>query len=237
MTGMKEHFQQAGWRLASRTTNYSPYVLLTGHTWESYLSSLDPSHVKYFKRKNRKLNKDFNVEFKEVTTEAERQEAMDVFVRLHLDSWAERGGSTALHKQKLVDFHQAFSRICLNQGWLGLYTLKLDDTPAASIYLFKFGNVVSYYQMALNTEFSRYSVGLIILGEAIRRAINDGANEFDFLHDNEAYKYRWAHDQRELVRFELYPPQVKGKVYHSFMLANSGAKRLIRNLNSFLQTH
>ena len=235
MASMKTCFQSTGWQLASRTTNCSPYVKLSGLTWESYLDSLSPSHVKYFKRKVRKLNRDFSVEFEKCRSEQQRQQDMSMFVRLHLASWAKRGGSTALHQQKLVDFHQAFSSICLERGWLGLYTLKLNGTPAASIYLFKYGNVVSYYQMALNTDFSKYSVGLIILGESIRKAIEAGAEEFDLLHGNEAYKYRWAHDQRELVRFELYPPRVKGKVYHGFMLANSGAKRLIRNVNTFLQ--
>jgi CelD/BcsL family acetyltransferase involved in cellulose biosynthesis len=237
MQDMATQFHKTGWRFSRQTTNYCPFARLSGHSWESYLGSLKPSHQKYYARKTRKLQRDFSVELNEVSTEVQRQEAMELFVRLHLESWAERGGSTALHKQELIDFHQALSGICLERGWLGLYTLKLDGVSAASIYLIKYGNVVHYYQMALHSDYSKYSIGLIILGESIRKAIEAGAVEYDFLHDNEAYKFLWAREQRELVRLELYPPQVLGRVYRRLMLTNYGAKRLVRNLNSLLQRH
>lgn len=213
MADMSRQLQGAGWKSVGLTTNYCPYSILAGHTWESYLDSLHSKHRVNLGKKLRRLHKDFDVSLHVAATESERQWAMDVFIRLHLLRWSEKGGSSALNRKELIDFHRAFSESSLEQGWLRLFTLLLDDVPAASLYVFKYRDAYYHYQSAFDPDYGKYSLGTVIVALAIKTAIEDGALEFDFLHDNETYKYLWARQERELIRLELYPPRSMGEVY------------------------
>jgi len=226
MAELSRQLQENGWKSLSLTTNYCPYSILSGHTWSSYLQSLHARHRKNMGKMLRRLHKDFDVSLQLATTESERQWAMDVFVQLHLRRWAGKGGSTALNRKELIDFHRAFSAIGLERGWLKLYTLVLDGVPAASLYVFKYHDVYYHYQSAFDPDYGKYSPGTVMLALGIKDAIEDGAVEFDFLHDNEAYKYLWARHERELIRLELYPA---GKM-SSFYQHSASTQRWIRRL-------
>ncbi len=227
MAELTRQLREAGWKSAGLTTNYCPYSILSGHTWDSYLQSLHASHRKHLDRKLRCLHKNFDVSLQVAATEAERQWAMDVFIRLHLRRWSGKGGSTALNSKELIEFHRAFSQISLGRGWFKLYTLLLDGVPAASLYLFKYRNVLYLYQSAFDPDYGKYSPGTVLLALAIKNSIEDGAVEFDFLHDNEAYKYLWARQDRELNRLELYPAGMMGSVYQHSAAVKRWIKRLV----------
>jgi CelD/BcsL family acetyltransferase involved in cellulose biosynthesis len=229
MADLSRRLQETGWKSVSLTTNYCPYSILSGHTWESYLDSLHANHRKNLRKMLRRLHKDFDVSLHVAATESERQWAMDVFIRQHLRRWSGKGGSTALHRQELIDFHQAFSRISLEQGWLKLYTLLLDGVPVSSLYVFKYQDVHHHYQSAFEPDYRKYSPGTVIVALAIKDAIDDGAVEFDFLHDNETYKYLWARQERDLIRLELFPGSSMGRVYQHSTSMKRWVKRLIHN--------
>ncbi len=229
MAELSRQLQESGWKSVGLTTNYCPYSILSGHTWESYLDSLHANHRINLGKMLRRLHKDFDVTLQVAATESERQWAMDVFVRLHLRRWSGKGGSTALNRQELIDFHRAFSGISLEQGWLKLYTLLLDGAPVSSLYVFKYRNVYHHYQSAFDPDYHKYSLGTVIIALAIKDAIEDGALEFDFLHDNETYKYLWARQERELIRLELYPPKTMGGVYRHSATLKHWIKRQVHH--------
>jgi CelD/BcsL family acetyltransferase involved in cellulose biosynthesis len=229
MAEVSLQLQQSGWKSVGQTTNYCPYSILSGHTWESYLDSLHTNHRINLGKMLRRLHKDFDVSLQVAATGEERQWAMDVFVRLHLRRWAGKGGSTALNRKELVDFHRAFSEISLEQGWLKLYTLLLDGVPVSSLYVFKYRDTYYHYQSAFDPDYRKYSLGTVIVALAIKDAIEDGAVEFDFLHDNETYKYLWARQERELIRLELYPAHSMGSVYQYSAAMKHWIKRLVHN--------
>ena len=237
MAELSRQLQEAGWTSLGLTTNYCPYSILAGHSWDSYLQSLDASHRKNLDKMLRRLHKDFDVSLHVAATESERQWAMDVFVRLHLRRWSEKGGSTALNSTELIDFHRAFSAISLERGWLKLYTLVLDGVPVASLYVFKYGDVHYHYQSAFDPDYGKYSPGTVMLALAIKAAIEDGAVEFDFLHDNEAYKYVWARQERELIRLELYPVGKMGSVYQHSATIQRRIRRLVHKCMPHQETN
>ena len=229
MAALSRQLRAAGWTSVGLTTNYCPYSILSGHTWESYLDSLHANHRKNLDKMLRRLHKDFDVSLHVAASEAERQWAMDVFIRLHLRRWSEKGGSTALNRKELIDFHRAFSEISLDRGWLKLYTLLLDGVPVSSLYVFKYRDVYYHYQSAFDPDYGKYSLGTVIIALAIKDAIEDRAVEFDFLHDNESYKYLWARQERELIRLELFPAQGMGSVYRRAAATKHWIKRLVHN--------
>ncbi|HEY7333392.1 MAG TPA: GNAT family N-acetyltransferase [Bryobacteraceae bacterium] len=202
--------QTRGWRAVDTTINVCPYISLAGETWESYLASLGAEHRYSFNRKWKRLNREFNVRFERAQTPQESRDSLALGIALHNARWRERGGSDAFHTHELIAFHREFSQLALRRGWLRLYTLRLNEAPVASIYGFLYRGKFYFYQSGFDPVFDKYSVGLVAMGLAIQAAIQEGAEEYDLLHGDEAYKRHWAREIRPLSRLELYPPVFGG---------------------------
>jgi CelD/BcsL family acetyltransferase involved in cellulose biosynthesis len=197
---------EQSWTVREAKTNICPYIPLQGKTWSGYLASLGAEHRYNFHRKWRNLHRDFCVRFDHARTEAECRESIDLCMEQHKSRWHGRAsGSDAFHTEELVAFHRAFTQVAFQHGWLRLYVLRLNEKPAACLYGFVYDRKFYFYQSGFDPGFERYSVGTVSMGMAIRMAMEEGVAEYDLLHGAEAYKFHWARDSRDLVRWELYP--------------------------------
>lgn len=230
MTEFALQLRQLGWRSARTVTDYCPYIDLSGHDWDSYVSTLSKSQRYNFRRRQRKLEKDYEVKFEEADSEESRSRCLKALVDLHLKRWDTKGGSDALEEDSHKDFHEIMTRKGLEQGWLKLYVLWLDGKPAAALYGYLYGGKFYFYQSGFDPDFYKQSVGLVIMGLAIQKAIEAGAQEYDFLHGNESYKYSWTDSDRELIRLDLFPPSAKGMVSRGIMEARWKIKPVVKRL-------
>lgn len=219
-----------GWSVEEAQTNVCPYIPLQGQSWDSYLEGLGTEHQRDFKRKWKRLNRDYAVRFELITSPEECGKSIDLLIVQHNLRWRGRGGSDAFHTPGLLAFHRDVSRGMLEQGWLRLYTLFLNEAPAASIYGFLYGEKFYFYQSGFDAGYEKYSVGMLTMGLAIKSAIAEGAAEYDLLHGAEPYKSHWSRHSRALGRLELYPPGIPGWFYRRATalarLSRSVAKRI-----------
>lgn len=205
--------RRRGWGAQTTTTDTCPRIDLSGHTWESYLGSLGSTHRYNWRRRMKGLEKQWRVRLELARTEEQRAESMRVLMALHQQRWHERGSPGAFHTPALVAFHEEVSRLALQQGWLRLYVLRIDDKPAAALYGFLYNGTFYFYQSGFDPALGRHSVGLVLMGLAIKSAIDEGARVYDFLRGDESYKFLWAREERRLVRLELFPPCARGRVW------------------------
>ena len=222
--------RQRGWSALQARTDVCPFIPLAGHTWQSYLATLGPAHRYNFQRRLKNLSKHFDVRFERVVSEAQRREALALLVRLHNMRWQGRGGSTAFHTAGLLSFHNELSRLALDRNWLRLFVLRLNGEPAASLYGFRYGRTFYFYQSGFDPRYSKYSVGLVTMGLAIRSAIEEGVDEYDLLHGDEAYKFDWGRDTRELTRVRMYPPDVRGFMLRTADGLSRAAGKMVRRV-------
>jgi len=228
--GVASLLGEMGWRVSETRTNTCPFIRLAGKSWESYLATLGAEHRYNFNRKWKRINRDYVVQFEQVRTEEQCRESIDLVVALHNMRWRERGGSNAFHTRGLVEFHRELSQIALKRGWLRLYVLRLDGKPAAGLYGFLYHRTFYFYQSGFDAVYDKYSVGLVTMGLVIKRAIEEGAEEFDLLHGDEPYKSHWSNDIRELGRLELYPPGSLGWMFRSSVELERASRGLARQL-------
>jgi CelD/BcsL family acetyltransferase involved in cellulose biosynthesis len=221
---------EKGWRVSETKTNTCPFILLAGKSWESYLATLGAEHRYNFNRKWKRLNRDYVVQFEQVRTEEQCHESIDLVVTLHNMRWRERGGSDAFHTRGLVGFHRELSQIALDRGWLRMYVLRLNGKPAAGLYGFLYHRTFYFYQSGFDAAYDKYSVGLVTMGLAIKRAIEEGAEEFDLLHGDEDYKSHWSNGSRELGKLELYPPGSLGWMCRSSADLELASRRIARRV-------
>jgi CelD/BcsL family acetyltransferase involved in cellulose biosynthesis len=223
---LAERLDRLGWRVARRAIEVCPFIPLAGRSWDSYLASRGAEHRYAFRRKLRRLQRLCRVELKQAGSEEECRIGLATLVRLHLLRWSGRGGSDAFDDPALVRSHQAFGGLALARGWLRLYVLELDGVPAAAIHGIRYGSTFFFYQSGLDPRFASYSVGLVCMGLVIQRAIEEGATEYDLLHGAEPYKLHWAEQARTLVRFEMYPPRLRGLLMQQAFGLGRAAQRL-----------
>ena len=208
---LAERLTSTGWTMRRSAANVCPIVLLAGHTWETYLASLGASHRANVRRRTRALASAFPVRFDRVTSEDERRRALDTLVELHLARFGHTG-STAFLSPELCAFHHEATRRALKGGWLRMFVLRLDEVPAAVMYGFAYNRRFYFYQHGFDPRFESFSVGLVLMGQTIRAALDEGMLEFDMLYGAESYKRLWARVERPLMRLHLYPPHIGGLV-------------------------
>jgi CelD/BcsL family acetyltransferase involved in cellulose biosynthesis len=222
---LAQGLQERGWSHSQTMTNVCPFIDLSGHTWQSYLSTLGAAHRYNVQRRLRQWEKKGGMQFELSQTDPQRHHALETLFTLHRMRWRDRGGSDGLHTEKLLAFHREFSGIALERDWLRLFTLRLGEEPAASLYGFRYGRSFNFYQSGLDSAFGKLSAGLVTMGLTIKSALEEGAGEFDLLHGDEDYKFLWARQTRELCRFELYPPCISSLLYKRAVGFGRMAKR------------
>jgi len=210
--GILAGLREKGWSAAETRTNICPYIPLAGTTWDSYLASLSAEHRYNFNRKWRRLNRDFEVRFEQASTREQCQESLDLLIAQHNKRWRARGGSDAFHTAGLVAFHQEWTQLALERGWLRFYVLRLNGKPAACLYGLLYRGTFYFYQSSFDEAYQQASVGLIAMGLAIQSAIREGAEEYDLLHGDETYKSHWSRHSRDLARLESFPPGGLGEL-------------------------
>src|SRR5437773_734576 len=80
----------------------------------------------------------------------------------------------------------------------------------------------------VDPAYGRHAVGLITVGLTIKSAIAEGAEEYDFLRGDEAYKFRWAREVRHLATLEVYPRGAPELLYRRTQRLTAVAKRIAR---------
>ena len=218
------------WTSLQNAAGTCPYILLAGHSWDSYLASIGAAHRANFRRRLRALDRQGAVRFARVSNEAERREVLQTLMSLHNRRWDIRGGSTAFPTPACRAFHYGVTRRMLERGWLRLYALRLNDVITAATYCFSYNGRFYFYQGAFDDRFQQHSVGMVAMGLTIRAAIEEGAREFDMLYGVESYKWLWARHARSLHRIELFPPDTVGRLHHRIVRAERTVRTLARRM-------
>ena len=222
--------EESGWSSRRTVSGVCPFFRLSGHTFDSYLATLGSPHRANVRRRQRNLWRQFDVEFAMVSGDSERRAVLQTLITLHNQRWEKRGGSTAFFSRALRSFHEEFTSQALEAGWLRMFVLRLDGKAAAAIYCLSYHGRYYFYQGAFDEELSPHSIGLVMMGLAIQRAIEEGATEFDMLYGNEPYKSLWANDERVLQRIDLCPPHLRGRVHQSKLDAERTARAIVRTV-------
>ena len=173
----------------------SPVVRFGVSTWDEFLRTRSRNFRDQARRRERRLSESYDVSFRLVTGPESLDRDLDALFGLHGARWS----GTRTDFSRSEPFHREFAARALARGWLRLWLLELDGKPRAAIHGFRFGDVESFYQSGRDPSFDGDSVGFVLLLHAIREALADGMTEYFLLRGGEAYKYRFANEDREVT--------------------------------------
>jgi CelD/BcsL family acetyltransferase involved in cellulose biosynthesis len=198
-----------------------PRIDLTQHEdWDAYLGSRSSNLRQQVRRFERRLAKDHEVRLRRTETSAELERDLATLFDLHDRRWE---GATSLSSGTARDFHSDFAAVALERGWLRLWLLEVDGEAIAAWYGWRLGGRYAYYNSGFDPERSPLRPGLVLLAGVIRSAIEEGADEFDFLLGDESYKFRFAEDSRTVHNVSI------ARSWHPALVL-TGAEAGMRNL-------
>jgi CelD/BcsL family acetyltransferase involved in cellulose biosynthesis len=163
-------------------------------SWDTYLGSLSSSRRQTVRRKERALLRDHAVTFTDYAGRVD--EGWEHLVRLHEQRWS---GAGAFRDPGVAELQLAFAREMARRERLWLTTLDVAGQPVAAWYGFSSEDTVYFYQSGRAPEWEGASVGAVLMGMMIRRAIERGFRWFDFLRGDDPYKRDWT-DARRMTR-------------------------------------
>lgn len=205
-----DRLQGLHWTAVREAGERCPVTRL-GDTWEVTLKQFTSSHRKRLSYLQRRLGKEFAVEFHRVQDAAELDGALKTLMDLHQQHWVGVAFSGAFHDEAHRRFHLDTARAFLSRGWLVLGFLRLNGQVAASMYAFKVGGSLQFYLSGRGAtdEFVKYSPGVAIHLYCMQEMIAEGVREYDFLRGTEAYKYTLGAQDIETWRLLAFQPRAR----------------------------
>ncbi len=125
------------------------------------------------------------------STAEQATQYFEIFESLHRARWKKRGLPGAFFLPRLVAFQKSFLASAVQEGLVSLDVLWHEQKPVGAIYVLHGPRADYFYQSGFDPSAKSLSPGTTLVAHAIRRAIENGRQQFDFLRGAEDYKRRW----------------------------------------------
>jgi CelD/BcsL family acetyltransferase involved in cellulose biosynthesis len=174
----------------------APFLALPP-TWDAYLEGL-PSKLRHeVRRKAKKLEAETGPFSIATATEETLIPFLDRFVELHRMSEGPKG---VFMQPGMEIFFRRLGEAFLPLGIFRLTFIEVQGEKAAGTIGFEFGGTFFLYNSAFDRKWGNLAPGMVLVGEDIRMAIEDGCTAFDLLKGDYDYKYRFGAVPRAVRR-------------------------------------
>lgn len=196
----QEELEKRGFPAAKFFVRKSPNVAL-GESWEAFLARLSRNSRKKVKRAEKRFDREFENELLVAGVDIPVVEAMEVLEELNGMRWGDAARS--FKTREFGVFHRKLAKDFVERGWLSLLLLRGDGEFVAAQYDFVYGNKVWGFQGGWRSDLAEYSIGKVMMAKALRRYIDLGIEEYDFLAGEAQYKDSWSDGERIVYDLEL----------------------------------
>jgi CelD/BcsL family acetyltransferase involved in cellulose biosynthesis len=180
-------------------TDVARYIPLPA-TWEAYLDDL-PATSRYLVSRSLRDFESWagdDVTIHQATSPRELLEGRRVLLALHESRWGDGG---AFASPRFDAFHEQVMPALLESDALDLSWICAHGEPVAALYNVRWQGRIYCYQSGRRLDLPRaIRPGIVMHAHAIRRAIEGGMREYDFLGGTSQYKRKLAPTTRPLVR-------------------------------------
>lgn len=97
-------------------------------------------------------------------------------------------------------FYQTLTENMSRSGYLRFSVLRFNDDVLAYHFGFEFNGILYWYKPTFNVSYKKHSPGEVLLKLIIQDCIDRDLDELDFTIGKEAFKYRFANQERVVYR-------------------------------------
>jgi CelD/BcsL family acetyltransferase involved in cellulose biosynthesis len=175
-------------------TGGAPYIPLPG-SWQDYLAALSSSKRRLVRTSLRSFDSwtAGHATLEVARNQAELDRGARILRDLHRARWRADGKPGAFASARFAAFHAEVMPALLARDALELMWLTVRGEPVAALYNIVWNDKVYFYQSGRLPDLPRQvRAGLVLHALAIRRAIELGRREYDFLNGTSRYKQELA---------------------------------------------
>jgi CelD/BcsL family acetyltransferase involved in cellulose biosynthesis len=199
-----QELRASGYSTVRATGIRSPYLELPA-SWEELLASVSRNHRSQLRRQRRGLEREGRLVFRTtVGGDEELERDLAAFFRVESSGWKSGAGTAILSDPRTERLYSDFAKAAAAAGWLRLHLLELDGVPVAADLSCAFAGGVFLIKTGFDERYRRLSPGLVLRGEALRSAVQEGARFYDFLGGPDGYKLRWTTELRPRAAVRAY---------------------------------
>jgi hypothetical protein len=152
---------------------------------------------------------------------SEVEPSLKEFYQLYEQRW---GGSDGLFR-----FLEKFISRSEEKKLAQLDFLNVSGRDIAGLLHLRYGETLSMYLMGVDHSFDKsISIGNILVGLSIGKAIGEGFRKYDFLRGDEDYKFHWSNDGKRALHFYCYRKKAAPLMWMTGQFMKSIAKVLSR---------
>lgn len=210
VAGLEPALTAQGWDLEIPAANHCPFIELPS-SWENYLSALS-SHDRYWAKSSLR---DFAAwagdewQVQRASNQAELVRGREILHELHAQRWQQDGKQGVFASSRFLQFHDQVMPRLLEQNALDLCWLSVHGKPIAVLYNIVWRNGVYCYQIGRSvTVPKRIRPGAVLHLFEIKRAIESGRQEYDFLGGDALFKRQLALAKRPLLKIRIVRPSL-----------------------------
>ena len=185
MTRLVDSLRERGVGVTIRPEEVCPTVKLPG-SWDEYLAGLNKKDRHELRRKLRRLYSAGDVRYHVAAQCDGFPNDLEEFLGLLENSRADKA---AFMTPKMRGFFRHTLSGLAKVGAVQLSFLEVDGKRVSSTVCFDYDNRYFLYNSGYDTDYSHLSVGLLLKALCLKRAIENGKTEFNFLRGAEPYKY------------------------------------------------
>lgn len=202
------------------------WVLDLPGTWKEFIANSKKSLRRKIKKADSRLNSpEFRVEssLENLTVE----EAFETLVELHQDRFTSQGKPGVFADSRFYHFLKEATESLHQKQKIEILVGYYNEEPfIAQIYL-SHPCGPKLYQAGIRSTHMHLEPGHFLLTFAVRRAIENGFEQFDMLRGNHAYKPYWGAQPRELFKLRMVSPKlIPSTINRSYQILR-GVKHLV----------
>ena len=217
-----EKVRSYGKHIVIQEGSFCPIAVLPD-SWEDYFRKVSANRREQFSRHYRLLQQQGKVNYETIVQGVDKGFNLDRFTSLYRVWWGKKQGEQFyIHLKK-------FSERCTSQSWIQMDFLSVDGRDVAAMLHCRYDKALLMYLMAVDKAFNeKISIGNILVGLCLEKAISNGISTYDFLKGNEAYKFHWANSGRRSLTVKFYQRHLSSLGKLSVELAKDFARVLLR---------
>ena len=200
-----QELRNAGYTTVRATGVRSPYLELPG-TWEELMAAVSRNLRSQLGRRRRALEREGRLVFRTTLgrDDEELERDLAAFFRVESSGWKSGAGTAILSDPRTERLYTDFAKAAAAAGWLRVHLLELDGVPVAGDLNCVFAGGMFLIKTGFDERYGQFSPGLVLRGDVLRAAVQEGSRFYDFLGGPDSYKLRWTTQLRPRVAIRAY---------------------------------
>jgi CelD/BcsL family acetyltransferase involved in cellulose biosynthesis len=213
---LRRALESEGAKVEVTPSGSCPHIPLP-KAWDDYVKALDSSRRYVVTRSLRELEKWAGKDgyaLVRASNEDELREGRRILHSLHGERWEGQGETGVFASERFTRFHDEMMPKLLagKDGALDLLWLTVKGEPVAAVYNIIYGKKVYFYQSGRKLDVPKsVKIGIAMHALAIKRSIDAGHREYDFLNGASQYKRQLALSARPLVSLRAVAPSLRAR--------------------------